>query len=57
MTEKCIIAGKSYDVIRMLKDPAHPERKIPLVDIPMISDEKWNVLVAKKGERNNEIYE
>ena len=54
--EKCIIAGKSYDVIRMLKDPAHPERKIPLVDIPMISDEKWNVLVAKKGERNNEIY-
>ena len=37
--EKYIIAGREYDVKE--REPVH---NLPIVDIPMMSDERWNQL-------------
>ena len=42
--EKYIIAGREYDV-----KEREPVRNLPIVDIPMMSDERWNQLCRERA--------
>lgn len=48
--EKYIIAGREYDVKE--REPVH---NLPIVDIPMMSDERWNQLCREHIGELSEI--
>ncbi len=45
------ILGRSYPVLGQIK-VKNSERTIPLVDIPMMSDERWNELAGENAVNN-----
>lgn len=46
-----IIGGKEYPVIGYVKSDVVPY-DVPLVDIPMMSDERWNELARQNAVEN-----
>ncbi len=49
--EKYIIAGREYDV-----KEHDPVRNLPIVDVPMMSDERWNQLCRESTLENYRKY-
>lgn len=49
------ILGKTYTVTACIN--LTDGRRIPVADFPMMSDERWNELVAQSKARHPELYE
>ena len=50
----CPISGKIYPVTAVVEHPALGN--VPLVDVPMMSDDRWRELVAQAKARHPEYY-
>lgn len=51
------IGGREYPIIDMVENPDTGIEDIPLVDIPMMSDQRWMELCEESRRKHPELYE